>query len=54
VVWRLVFVVIFSPKQLLLMATIQKFEDLEIWQLARLLSQKNLPTYISGTYLKNF
>lgn len=36
------------------MATIQKFEDLEIWQLARLLSQKIYPLTFQKPISKDF
>ena len=36
------------------MATIQKFEDLEIWQLARSLCQKIYPLTFSGPIAKDF
>lgn len=36
------------------MATISKFEDLEIWQLARIQAKEFFDTYSNGNYSKDF
>ena len=53
VVCSLWFVVILAS-QTLPMATIQKFEDLEVWQLARTLSQKIYPLTFEEPISKDF
>jgi len=44
----------FNSVKCLLMATIQKFEDLEIWQLARMLCQKVYPLTFEEPIAKDF
>jgi four helix bundle protein len=48
------FVVNFNSIQLLFMPTIQKFEDLEVWQLARELSQRVYPLTFLEPISKDF
>jgi four helix bundle protein len=48
------FVVNFSSTKLLFMPTVQKFEELEVWQLARVLSQKVYPLTYQEPISKDF
>lgn len=48
------FVVNFSFTKLLFMPTVQKFEELEVWQLARELSQKIYPLTFQEPIAKDF